>query len=386
MRVLIYPHALPSHVYPMTPLIWALRLAGHEVLACCPPNVLDVLHGAGADTVPLASDFDPMALATGLLPTGLLPVEVWGAADDERWRSSSPMTVERGRKVVAESLEMAQAWRPDLIITDPLEVAGRIVAGRLKVPYVRHRWGIDPITDVFDPSVDQLLAGQLSDLGLDELPEPVATTDVCPPSLQVPGVPAGLAMRYVPFNGAGTVPVWAMRRTAARRLCVTMGTALPEFRGAQLLLRRILRAAAEIDDLEVVIAATTVDPVLLDEFSCLIAGAGRAPLTALLGSCDAVVHHGGSGSTITTTRFGLPHVVTPQWGDQFACAKRIRALGVGVALDTAASQRGQDAIDLAIRTVVEDQAPRTAARALAEEAAALPTPAQIVTELAELAR
>jgi UDP:flavonoid glycosyltransferase YjiC (YdhE family) len=380
MRVLIYPHALPSHVYPMTPLLWALRLAGHEVLACCPPNVLHVLHNVGVDTVPLASDFDPMALAAATLPTGLLPIEVWGATDDERWRSTAPLTIERGHKVVAESLDIARTWRPDLIVTDPLEVAGRVVAGRLGVPCVRHRWGIDPITDVFDPEVDRLLA----DVGLDDVPQPVATTDVCPPSLQVPGIPSALALQYVPFNGTGTVPEWAMRKTAPRRLCVTLGTALPEFRGAQVLLRRVLRAAAQIDDLEVVIAAATVDPALLDEFGDMVVGAGRAPLTSVLGSCDAVVHHGGSGGTITTTRFGLPHVVTPQWGDQFACAKRIRALGVGVALDTAAQQRNQDAINAAVRTVVEDDAPRVAARRLAEEAAALPTPAQVVTQLAEL--
>ncbi|MBA8923877.1 hypothetical protein BC739_001074 [Kutzneria viridogrisea] len=365
----------------MTPLIWALRLAGHDVLACCPPNLEHVLHNVGADTVPLATEFDPMALAGSLLPTGLLPVEVWGVADDERWRSTAPMLVERGLKTTAESLDLARTWRPDLVISDPLEIAGRIVAGHLGVPYVRHRWGIDPVTHVIDSLIDELLAEHVADL-----PQPVATTDVCPPSLQVPGIPTGLPLRYVPYNGAGPVPDWAMRRTAPRRLCVTMGTALPEFRGAQLLLQRILRAAAELADLEVVLAAKKIDSALLEEFGDLIVGAGQAPLTSLLGTCDAVVHHGGSGGTITTTRFGLPHVVTPQWGDQYACAQRIRGLGIGVALDTAALQRNQGAITDAVRTVIEDEAPRLAAKQLAEEAAAQPSPAEVVDQLVELAR
>lgn len=47
---------------------------------------------------------------------------------------------------------------------------------------------------------------------------------------------------------------------------------------------------------------------------------------------DAVVHHGGSGTTAAGLRFSLPTIVRPFFGDQFFWAKKITELGVGYQL------------------------------------------------------
>jgi sterol 3beta-glucosyltransferase len=47
---------------------------------------------------------------------------------------------------------------------------------------------------------------------------------------------------------------------------------------------------------------------------------------------DAVVHHGGSGTTGASLRAGVPTVVKPFFGDQFFFAMRIEDLGVGICL------------------------------------------------------
>ncbi len=57
-----------------------------------------------------------------------------------------------------------------------------------------------------------------------------------------------------------------------------------------------------------------------------------APLHAILPHCEAVVHHGGVGTTAAALRAGLPQVIRPFGFDQFDHAARIDELGMGVCL------------------------------------------------------
>lgn len=50
----------------------------------------------------------------------------------------------------------------------------------------------------------------------------------------------------------------------------------------------------------------------------------------VLPRCRAAVHHGGSGTTHTVARSGLPAVVAHVFGDQVFWGKRVEALGIGV--------------------------------------------------------
>lgn len=49
---------------------------------------------------------------------------------------------------------------------------------------------------------------------------------------------------------------------------------------------------------------------------------------------DAVVHHGGSGSTGASLRAGLPTVIHPFFGDQFHWANTVEKSGVGLRIDS----------------------------------------------------
>lgn len=55
---------------------------------------------------------------------------------------------------------------------------------------------------------------------------------------------------------------------------------------------------------------------------------GPAPHASLFPRCAAVVHHGGSGTTHTAARSGVPQVVVPHVLDQFHFERRLHALGV----------------------------------------------------------
>ncbi len=55
---------------------------------------------------------------------------------------------------------------------------------------------------------------------------------------------------------------------------------------------------------------------------------GPVPHASLFARCSAIVHHGGSGTTHTAARAGVPQVVVPHVLDQFYFERRLNALGV----------------------------------------------------------
>lgn len=68
-----------------------------------------------------------------------------------------------------------------------------------------------------------------------------------------------------------------------------------------------------------------VDTARLPENFCVV---GETPHDWLFARTSAVVHHGGSGTTHSACRAGVPSVVVPFAGDQFFWAHRLAALGV----------------------------------------------------------
>jgi UDP:flavonoid glycosyltransferase YjiC (YdhE family) len=98
----------------------------------------------------------------------------------------------------------------------------------------------------------------------------------------------------------------------------------------------------------------------------------------VLGHCDAVVCHGGSGTLMAALSRGLPVVVIPMGADQPDNADRCEQLGCGVVLDAVDATPG-DIAD-AVREVTTEHRYRQSAQRLAAEAAAQPA----LDELPEL--
>jgi sterol 3beta-glucosyltransferase len=63
-----------------------------------------------------------------------------------------------------------------------------------------------------------------------------------------------------------------------------------------------------------------------------IYNSGSIPHDWLFPQIDAAVHHGGSGTTGATLRFGLPTIIKPFFGDQFFYANRVEDIGAGIGL------------------------------------------------------
>jgi UDP:flavonoid glycosyltransferase YjiC (YdhE family) len=58
---------------------------------------------------------------------------------------------------------------------------------------------------------------------------------------------------------------------------------------------------------------------------------GDTPHDWLLPRCGAVIHHGGSGTSHSAARSGVPSIAVPFAGDQFFWAERLRQAGIAPA-------------------------------------------------------
>jgi UDP:flavonoid glycosyltransferase YjiC (YdhE family) len=380
MRVLFTSSPLLGHVFPMLPLMHAARDAGHEVVLATGAEVVTDAERRGFSTwtvgPPFAEAAADLAVASAVPAAG--PEEQIGR--DAVHLFSRP-AVRRTRELIPR----AAAWRPDIVISEITELAGREAA---------HATGALPVTHGFGthvPGMQALSAVMFAEfsagLGTPNRLHAFATglyLDPCPPGLQAaqPGHAEVLPVR----PGAGEVAPGERLPRAFRELpdrpvvYVTLGTV---FNDAELV-RDVLDA---VQDLPISIAVTTgpgVDPSILGPRPPHVAAASFVPQALVLPLASAVVSHTGSGTMLGALASGLPQVCLPRGADQFANADRVQAVGAGIRLlpDELTPER----LRAAVTAVLDDPAYTRSAAAMRAEIAAMPSPAEVLDALVDLAR
>ncbi len=96
---------------------------------------------------------------------------------------------------------------------------------------------------------------------------------------------------------------------------------------------------------------------------------------------DAVVHHGGSGTALAAMAAGLPQVIMPQGADQFQNAELLQTTG---AARTFLPGMEHDILAQHIVEALTDNEMKASAVKLAEEIAAMPSPADVAKEFPAL--
>jgi UDP:flavonoid glycosyltransferase YjiC (YdhE family) len=441
MRVLFTTWAWPSHYFPMVPLAWALHTAGHDVRMTSQPDLTPTMRTSGLPCTPIGTNLDVAAVyrnarrlldepGTAIRPerpnpppgrttrmtdhlvsyldnTDLLPSyamlrrledetyalfrALWATSGSEKpWRLS--LHGEAAQTMVDDLLELARSWRPDLIVYDALTFAGPLVAKLIGVPAVRSLFG--PDVTYFTQTTG--LTPLLERFGLDDLDLlGAATFDPCPAGLQLPDtvVPTRrFRARYIPYNGLPEVPAWLPDRPHQQpgrreRICLTWGTSIHRLFGEQAFLPGdVLQGCAKLADerdAELILAITANQRHLLPDPPPNVRIVESVPLNALLPTCDALIHQGGAGTMLTALHHGLPQLVLPQLFDEAANAFMLAATGAGqtrAALELTASDLITTGHDL-----LENPIHRTAAQSLRDEMHHQPTPADIITDLADLA-
>ncbi|WP_238014820.1 DUF1205 domain-containing protein [Dactylosporangium sp. AC04546] len=370
MRILFVTNPAQGHFFPMVPLAWALRAAGHDVLVASPAALRPEILAAGLPAAVTGGEFDMIA---AMRPD---------RGDGPPTRATDPAVVtaqtaqgfaKLTRRAVDEVVSLVLRWRPALVIAEPTAQSGPIAAQRLGVPWVEHRWGL--------ALSSQLMAILRQEVGQGDQAPPALVVDVCPPGFQFPAAAAAWSMRYVPYNGAAGHEDWMVSRER-RRILVTLGTVLPRYGDASSLrsLLSSLVATAREHDAEVLLGIDPADASRLGLSADGVRAAAWLPLGLALPSCDAVVHHGGSGTTMTSLARGVPQLALPHFADQFANAGRLAETGAGLSLPP----DRLPALGESLARLLSEPSFAATARAFAEENAKQPTPAETVERIVAL--
>ncbi|MFI9782658.1 nucleotide disphospho-sugar-binding domain-containing protein [Kitasatospora sp. NPDC051984] len=400
MRVLFATWAEPGHLYSLVQLAWACQAAGHEVRFATPPASAPAVARAGLIGVAVGQD---VAVAQIRNRVDLAPWRSFG-----RWPESwaaRPELLDDGHRTVLAALAdkqltvadamaddliaFARAWRPDVVVHDSLTFAGPLTAAVLGVPALGHTWGTATVIRIETDRLDGELRPGYRDLferhGADPERGPIGWFDPCPPSLRLPD-PAPrrrIPVRYVPYNGPGLLPDWLHTDSGRPRVCVTAGVSGGKVSPDRLpdVLTGALAALTALD-VEVVLAVGAGQAGKLGGLPDGVRVAESLPMTALLPTCAAVVHHGGSGTGLTAAAHGIPQLVLPQVPISAEIGERLAHAGAGL-LPAPGEQHDPAVIGASVAALLDDPRYGKAAAALREEMLAEPTPAERVAVLVD---
>ncbi|MFD7979361.1 nucleotide disphospho-sugar-binding domain-containing protein [Streptomyces sp. NPDC059071] len=383
MRVLFVSWAWPTHFYPMVPLAWALRAAGHEVRVATPPGLAAHVTAAGLPFVPVGHDLDAVARIREYIP---------GRASGTPGRGPRAVSLfaDLAEAMADDLVAFARAWRPDLVVHEPTAYAGPLAAAACGARAVRMPWGADLMhRQATLDAEERELAPLFARFGLGA-PDTLGalTVDLCPPTMQVPeesrpGPLHRLPMRYVPYNGAGRVPVPLPPAARRRpRVCVTWGTTVGRLDGSMFLAGEVV-AALDALDVGIVVAVDGSQRRLLGTLPERAKVVESVPLHCVLPHCDLVVAHGGAGTILTGLAQGLPQLVVPQLIDHTFNAQRFAATGAGLSLGR--DEARPAGLRAAVLELLEQPSYRKAAEEIRTENDRRPTPARVAAQLARLA-
>jgi UDP:flavonoid glycosyltransferase YjiC (YdhE family) len=366
MRVLVITAPFTAHTYPLVPLAWELRTAGHQVMLATAGEALRAAE-SGLPVADIARGFDLARTMRrfSLRNPMLARAERSGTAGT---RAATALFGEINDDLADGAVALADQWRPDLVLHGALAPVGALAAARRLVPSV--------LCDhtLFDGQhLSFATTGHLSyACGRHSVAEPAAPTAVIrlsPPSMV--GDRPGWRMRYVSYDSGWVTPDW-LDQPHPPRIAVVRSS--PEVDGAALM-RAVVKAAPHLDA-EIVLVRPDLGggPPLPDNVRTL----EWTALGRVLPTCAGLVHHGGTDAVLTALVHGVPQLVVPDAGERRHNAGLVHRRGVGLVA-------GRKEISAALlRRLIEEDDLVGAAHEVRVEMTSAPDPAEIAAKLADL--
>jgi UDP:flavonoid glycosyltransferase YjiC (YdhE family) len=356
-----------GHVLPLVPLAHAFRDAGHEVLMATAADGVDAARKVGLPTSDVAPGLKVERVLLGALlrRPRLMRRELAGeGGTDVVGYLFAPLTERMARRTV----ELADDWRPDLVLHEGLAPVGALAAAHRGVPSVLVDALLFDGRDLF-AAVTRHLDGLGGRYGVGSLPEPVDAVVTAPPS--VVGPRRGRPMRYMPSTGHGAVPDRLTR--AGRRPVVLVSRSTVADPRPDRMMSHVVRAAAGAD----------VDVVLVRPDRSVarrplpgnVTTADWLPFADVLPHVAGIVHHGGAGTLLAALAAGRPQVVVPGAGDRTVHSRLVAARGAGLAVPA------PEITAETLARLVTDPGLAAAAAEVAAEIAAMPPPGDLVEPL-----
>ena len=341
MRVLFASTQGAGHFGPLLPLIEACRRNGHETLIVGPPTLKSRGHPFVAGASPPDDVLGPLWGRMPSLPPAQGDVVVVGSI-------FAGLNVDA---MLPTHRELLEGWRPDLVVREASEFASAIAAEEHGVPHVRVAISISVVErgalGIAGPALDARRAGVCDRIAaspyLSYFPGAVDPAPFAVTRIRHPAVDAGSA----------TLPDW-WPGLGGPLVYVSFGSVAATFPPAAQVYANALVAVRE---LPVRVLLTTGGHELeLGEVPDNVHVERWVDEPAVLSHADAVVGHGGAGTTLSALAAGCPLVGVPLFGDQPMNAAAVAAARAGVVAPLDGIRRG-------IELVLEDDRYRAAARA-----------------------
>ncbi len=373
MRVLFATTPAVGHVHPVIPFALAAVAGGHEVAFATSPAMAGMVERSGFRSFPVGVNL----LSQGEVDQQYPQMRAALGKDRAALAWQNLFAEHYPKAVTGGLIELAETWRPDVVVHDDVNFGACIAAERLGISYAAVQ------TVAFRPHLYALVHDQLDErrrevglpadvdgmmpfrhLFLSPFPRSYLNPDVALP-------PTSRSVRPVPFDRSGgdALPDWVARLTGRPLVYLTLGTVFNY---------RADIFSAFIDGLRdepvelVVTVGRDQDPSQFGPQPANVHVERYVPQTLLFPRCALVVSHAGSGTIMAALTNGLPMVLVPIAADQPENAERCAALGVARVLP--AAELSPEMARRAVTDVLGEASHREAAIALRDEIDALPGP------------
>lgn len=370
MKVLLTTTQGEGHVRPLVPFAQALARLGHEVAVSAPDDAAAILGKAGLEHHAFAGITREEVVAIWA------PHWASNGTRDATFRFGIPeMFIKFGaRRALPAIKEIAERWRPDLILRESHEFAGLVVAEARGIPHARvnvvNCQVEAKVIDFGAEAVDQLRsdAGLAPDGGAALWAEPAYTAfpfgfdGDARQGLGNPVFRVGSGISDPPpttdWAPKGDLPL----------VYVTFGTMVSARPGRDNVLRVAMDAVADLDAEVLMTTGQAFDISSLGTIPANAAVRHFVPQTAVFAHATAMLCHGGSGTLLGGFAAGLPQVVAPLAADQPYNADLTATGGFGLHVDASSA----DEMRTALGQVLSRPDFTAAARRLSDELRAMP--------------
>jgi hypothetical protein len=313
MRVLAASTAGAGHFTPMKPWLAHLAAAGHEVLVVGPTDLAEA-----------ASEWEFRA---GSPPDPAVSHEAWDRAYADPAGAGAVVMTEIFARINSGALRPAMGaamddFQPDLVLREPGEYASAVEAARRGIRQVRI--GICLATE------ERLLLDYASPVMEEWFP---GTTAIVEASALLSRFPESMDPATFSDTRRYRMPSPPARAVDPDFVYATLGTVAPIMPPLQPWFPVLAEVLSGWRGEAVLTTSRRFDPAGLSARSN-VAIQAWADHDDVLTRAAAIIHHGGSGTTLDALAAGCPQVIVPLFADQPANAAAVAEAGVGASVET----------------------------------------------------
>jgi UDP:flavonoid glycosyltransferase YjiC (YdhE family) len=369
MKVLFTHQSGLGHWHPLVPLARAIEAAGHAVAFATSPDLCPTIEEKGFRSFPVGVD-----------DTGeQARFREENANVDPRARAEMMLTRffagTRAENALPDLLKVIPAWPADVVVHDSVEFAGCIAAERHAVPHAMFQLTAPRnfVLASLDVPFKRLCASvglypeNVSDILFRYLlltPRPQILWD---PLVPMPPVTHSFCYEGFSSSGDEQLPAWFAALDDRPTVYSTLGTVQNRVTAA---LTAILEGLRDEPVNLILTIGRNRDPEEFGDQPPNVHIERYVPQDLLLGRCDLVVSHAGSGTIMDALSHGLPMVLLPLGADQPENARICADLGAALVIEP--GEQTAEAIRDAARQVLTNPSYRRNAQRIRDEIQALP--------------